>query len=50
LLQGVQVFGVEDRGQCGTIDSTLRRHSVRAYVSCIRYLLSKHNDFETHIS
>ena len=50
LLQGVQVFGVEDRGQCGTIDGSLLRHGIGTHVSCIRYLLCKHNDFKTHNS
>ena len=46
LFKGVQVFGIEDGGQCGAIDGAFRRHSVFAHISSIGHLLGKHHDFQ----
>ena len=48
LLQCVQVFRVEDGRQCGTVHRSLGCHGILPHVSCVRYLLGKYNDFQTH--
>ena len=44
LLQGIQIFGVEDSGQSSTVDSTFGCHRVLAHISCVGYLLGKYNN------
>ena len=48
LLKGVQVFGVEDSGQRGTVYSAFCGHRVFAHISCVWYLLCKYNNVQTH--
>ena len=44
MLEGVEVFGIEDGRQCGTIDSAVSLHGIFAYVAGVRHLLGKHDD------
>ena len=46
LFQGVQIFGVEDGWQRGTVDRSLGCHGIFTHISCVWYLLGKHNDFK----
>jgi hypothetical protein len=48
LLQGIQIFGIEDGGQCGAVDSTFGGHGILAHISGVGYLLGKYNNVQTH--
>ena len=48
LLQGVQVFGIENGGKGGAVDGAFGGHGVLAHVSCVGYLLGKYNNVQTH--
>ena len=48
LLQSVEVFWIEDGRQCATIDGAFGGHGIRTNVARVRYLLCKHNNFQTH--
>ena len=44
LLEGVEVFRVEDSGQGGAVDGAILLHRIFAHVASVRHLLSEHND------
>jgi hypothetical protein len=44
-FQGVQIFGIEDGGQGGAVDSAFGSHGVLAHISCVGYLLGKYYNF-----
>ena len=48
LFQGIQVFGVKDCGQCGTVNCAFGGHRVFTHIPCVGYLLGKYDDFQTH--
>ena len=46
LFEGVEVFRVEDCGQCGAVHGALGRHGVFTHISRVGHLLGKHHDFQ----
>ena len=50
LFQRIEVLGVENGRQSGTVHRSLRRHGIRPHVSGVGYLLGKYYNFQTHIS
>ena len=45
-LECLEVFGVEDGGQGGTVDGAVGVHGVSAHVVCVGHLLGKYHYFE----
>ena len=48
LLEGVEVFGVENSRQGSAVHCSLRRHGIFANIARVRHLLGKNYDFKTH--
>ena len=48
LFKRIQVFGVKDGGQRGTIHRTFGSHGILTHVAGVGHLLCKHNNFQTH--
>ncbi len=48
LFESVQIFGVKDCGQRSAIDRAFGCHRILAHISCVRNLLCKYYDFQTH--
>ena len=45
-FKSLEVFGVEHRGQGGTIDGAVGVHGVSTYIVCVGHLLGKHHYFK----
>ncbi len=48
LLKRIQVLGVEDCGQGGTVDGAIGLHRIFTHVAGVWHLLGQHNDIQTH--
>jgi hypothetical protein len=48
LLQGIQVFRVEDGRKGGTVDGAVCVHGVFPHIASVRYLFCQYYNFQTH--
>ena len=49
LLKGIQVFGVEDGGECRAVNGSVGFHGIFPNVACVGNLFCQYNDFQTHV-
>ena len=49
LLKSVQVFGVEDGGECRTVNGSVGFHGIFPNITCVGNLFSQYYDFQTHV-
>ena len=50
LFEGIEILGVEDGGESGTVDSTILLHSILTDIASVGHLFGQNDDIKTHIN
>ena len=49
LLESIQVFGIEDSGECRTVNGSVGFHGILPNITCVGNLFCQYNNFQTHV-